>query len=100
MKRVLAAMLMIVILAQGCSNTGNAVKEKNMTMEEAVAHAFDKVYEVTENKELLKENGMSVYNATLEGDRWEIVVKASHTLIKTYVYQNGTVKVMPYRITK
>ncbi|MFH1211032.1 MAG: hypothetical protein V1645_03885 [archaeon] len=104
MKRVVIAFLIAitaVTLLSGCGKTGNAVNEpKNLTLEEAAEIAMNRVYELTENKDIIDQNGMKVYNATYEGDmdRWNIVLQVSHTNIKTYVYNNGTVKVLPYRI--
>ncbi len=104
MKRVVIAILITIAalaLISGCGKTGNVVNEpKNLTLEEAAEIAMNRVYELTENKDIIDQNGMKVYNATYDGDneRWDIVLLVSHTVVKTYVYNNGTVKVLPYKI--
>jgi beta-N-acetylglucosaminidase len=101
MKRAMIILLLISAMISGCGKTGNVVNEpKNLTLEEAAEIAMNRVYELTDNKDIIDQNGMKVNNATYEGDmdRWNIVLLVSHTNIKTYVYNNGTVKVLPYRI--
>jgi hypothetical protein len=97
-KRAVMIILIMVLFIAGCSKTGNVVVEKNLTMEEAAELAMNRVYEIINNKDIIDQNGMSVYNATQVGDRWDIVLMVSHTVINTKVYNNGTVKVLPYKI--
>jgi len=90
-------LLLTTAFLYGCSQTGNvAVEKKNLTVEEAADLAMNRVCELTKNKEAIDNDGMKLFNSTYEGDkdRWLLFIQASHTLIKTYVYNNGTVKVM------
>lgn len=103
MKRVIIAiiaLLTVIAVISGCSKTGNITQEKNLTLEQAAELAMNKVYELTTNKDIIDKNGMRIHNATQVDDRWDIVLEVSHTLIKTQVYNNGTVKITPYRMTK
>ncbi|MFH1332413.1 MAG: hypothetical protein ABIH63_03980, partial [archaeon] len=91
MKRAILIILTLSLLISGCQT------EKKLTQKEAEKLAIDKVYELTENKGIYGEGGPTIYKTTLEpeGDRWTIWVRANNTVVRTLVYQNGTIRVFP-----
>lgn len=95
MKRIILIVLLVAALFYGCDKT--EIKEQKLTLEEAAELGMNRVYELAENKEAIDENGMKLYKSTYEEDkeRWMLLIQASHTIVKTYVYNNGTIKIMP-----
>lgn len=95
MKRIVILLIFLTAIFYGCGQTGKVVVEKNLTKMEAEKLAVEKVYEVTKNKDVYNGTGPIPVNALQKDDRWIVTVLAGHTQITTYVYNNGTVKVLP-----
>jgi len=89
MKRTILIILALSLLISGCQT------EKKLTQKEAEKIAMDRVYELTENKEIYKEGGPTIHQTIAEEDGWTIWVRANNTVVRTYVYQNGTIRVFP-----
>jgi hypothetical protein len=97
MKRALMILLIVSLAFYGCT-TGNSTAEKNLSKGDAETLAVQKVYDLTKNKDVYKDGfpraAQSTFNANK--DRWDIeVLTTNSTLVKAYVYNNGTVKVSP-----
>lgn len=94
MKKAIMILIILTSMVYGCSQTNVSV-EKNLTRIEAEQLAVKRVYELTKNKDIYNESMPFAQDSWKEGDLWNVIVIASHTSVKTYVYNNGTVKVMP-----
>ncbi len=96
MKRAIIILLVLTTMIYGCSK--DISEEKKLTQSEAEQLAMNRVYELTKDKSVYTEKGPSVYKITQEGDRWTIYVRVNNTIVRTNVYNNGTVKVFPTMI--